>query len=512
MKTQQDPITVHRDIDWQQESFSEALYDWMGRAPWIAISGALHLVAFLILAAIPWSIFDKPEEAVIKAHLEAPLEPEVLEPEEPVEIIEPDPLTEVVPEVEIDQPVQSELFTEEDSTTPDGDPALDSVSPLDSVNPNALVGIGPGGPPGSAGRFGSGAGGPSGKPGARCVKIALDWLAEHQDADGGWDADGFMKHDPAGDRTDGPGYAHHDIGVTGLALLAFLGNGHTMTRGVHKEVVRRGMRWLSREQDRESGLFGDEIGHAFLYDHAIATLAMCESYYLDHSTVLKLKVQRALNYISRARNPYGVWGYSVPPDGTSDTSVTGWMVLAMKSGEDAGLRVDREAFIAASQWFDEMTDPGTGRVGYRETGSASSRVGGMNDQYPVEKGEALTSVALLCRFFLGQDPEEHPVMGQHADLILDAPPRWDPEGLGCDMYHWYYGSYAMFQMGGDHWRRWRKAMEPAVIESQRKDGAARGSWDPIGPWGQPGGRVYSTATMALCLEAYYRYDRILGGR
>ncbi len=512
MKTESTPAIAPRTTSWEEESFGDALYQWMDRAPWIAISGMLHLVAFLILAAIPWSIFDEEQPQVITTAIEPVEVPEILEPEEPVEVIEPEQLSEVVPEVEIDQPVQSELFTEENSTTPDGDPMLDSVAPFDSVSPEAIVGIGPGGPPGSAGRFGTGAGGPGGKPGARCVKIALDWLAEHQDADGGWDADGFMKHDPAGDRTDGPGYANHDIGVTGLALLAFLGNGHTMTRGVHKEVVRRGIKWLASEQDRESGLFGEEIGHAFLYDHAIATLAMCESYYLDRSTVLKSKVQRALNYISRARNPYGVWGYSVPPDGTNDTSVTGWMVLAMKSAEDAGLRVDREAFVAAAQWFDEMTDPGTGRVGYRETGSASSRVRGMNDQYPVEKGEALTSVALLCRFFLGQDPAEEPLMGQHADLILSALPQWDPEGLGCDMYHWYYGSYAMYQMGGDHWRRWRKAMEPAVIESQRKDGAARGSWDPVGPWGKPGGRVYSTATMALCLEAYYRYGRILGGR
>jgi hypothetical protein len=512
MKTGASPTIERHSAPLEPESFSDTLYDWMERAPWLAISGAFHLVAFLILAAIPWSIFEQPEERVVHVGVDHVPEPEILEPEEPEEPVEPEPLTEVVPEVELDQPVQSELFTEEDSTTPDGDPTLDSVTPFVNVNPTAIVGIGPGGPPGSAGRFGSGPGGPGRTPGSGCVNAALDWLAAHQDADGGWDADGFMKHDPAGDRTDGPGYANHDIGVTGLALLAFLGNGHTMTRGTHKEVVRRGIRWLTREQDRESGLFGEEIGHAFLYDHAIATLAMCETYYLDKSTVLKAKVQRAMNYISRARNPYGVWGYSVPPDGTNDTSVTGWMVLAMKSAEDAGLRVDREAFTAAAQWFDEMTDPGTGRVGYREVGSASSRVSGMNDHFPVEKGEALTSVALLCRFFLGQDPATEPVMSQHADLILGALPRWDPEGFGCDMYHWYYGSYAMFQMGGEHWRRWRKAMEPAVIKSQRKDGAARGSWDPVGPWGEPGGRIYATATMALCLEAYYRYGRILGGR
>ncbi|MCZ6786390.1 MAG: hypothetical protein O7E54_04410, partial [Planctomycetota bacterium] len=32
-------------------------------------------------------------------------------------------------------------------------------------------------------------------------------------------------------------------------------------------------------------------------------------------------------------------------------------------------------------------------------------------------------------------------------------------------------------------------------------GARTGSWDPIGPWGPDGGRVYSTAVMVLCLDA-----------
>jgi len=103
-------------------------------------------------------------------------------------------------------------------------------------------------------------------------------------------------------------------------------------------------------------------------------------------------------------------------------------------------------------------------------------------------------------------------MKDHAELLLRTLPEWDPEGCGCDMYYWYYGSFAMYQMGGKYWKQWRKALEPAVIGSQRKDGAAKGSWDPVGPWGFSGGRVYSTATMVLSLEAYYRYARVLGGR
>ena len=37
-----------------------------------------------------------------------------------------------------------------------------------------------------------------------------------------------------------------------------------------------------------------------------------------------------------------------------------------------------------------------------------------------------------------------------------------------------------------------------------------GSWTPDGVWGGYGGRVYSTAMAALCLEVYYRYLPLYG--
>jgi hypothetical protein len=80
------------------------------------------------------------------------------------------------------------------------------------------------------------------------------------------------------------------------------------------------------------------------------------------------------------------------------------------------------------------------------------------------------------------------------------------------MYYWYYGSYAMYQMGGRYWEKWNKAMKDTILPNQRTDGDLKGSWDPIGPWGWSGGRVYSTATMVLCLEVYFRYARVLGAR
>ena len=191
------------------------------------------------------------------------------------------------------------------------------------------------------------------------------------------------------------------------------------------------------------------------------------------------------------------------------------MVFALAAAKDAGLMVDESAFDSALAFIDDMTDSASGRVGYLSVGSGSSRIPGVNQQFPVEKGEAMTAVALLCRVFLGQDPAEERVMDKHADLLLRALPKWEPEENGCDMYYWYYGTYAMFQMGAHkdaYWSKWEDKLDGAVLQSQRKDGDERGSWDPIGPWGFAGGRVYSTALMALTLEVKFRYAKVLGSR
>ncbi len=70
----------------------------------------------------------------------------------------------------------------------------------------------------------------------------------------------------------------------------------------------------------------------------------------------------------------------------------------------------------------------------------------------------------------------------------------------------------MFQVGGDHWKRWNESMRKAVVDSQRQDkGDDRwGSWDPCDPWAQDGGRIYGTALNVLNLEVYYRYARVFG--
>ncbi|MDE0895079.1 MAG: hypothetical protein OSB10_00675, partial [Planctomycetota bacterium] len=59
---------------------------------------------------------------------------------------------------------------------------------------------------------------------------------------------------------------------------------------------------------------------------------------------------------------------------------------------------------------------------------------------------------------------------------------------------------------------WEAALQETLLKNQREDGDEKGSWDPNGPWGFAGGRVYSTAMMALCIEVYFRYPNITGAR
>jgi hypothetical protein len=502
--------------DWEQErSFHDLLYEWMDRAPWLAISLVGHAMFFLLLAVVPWHIFEKREEKIVHTtigELEDPfvedVPPEVVDPVEDIETPE-DPVL-------IDSDVTEPTMDNNDSFADfPSDPAdISGLKDFDALeSTNFELGIGGGG--GSkGGRFGDGKGRRGGGGGTEpALAAGLKWLADHQDDDGKWDADEFMKHDPSTDVCDGAGRADHDVGLTGLALLAFLGDGHTTRQGKYKNQVVKAVQWLREQQDFESGLIGEDRNTNFLYDHSIATLAMCEAYYFSKSPILASSAQNAVNYIGRARNPYSVWRYAVPAQGDNDSSVTGWMVFALKAAEESGLRVDSASFTDAIAWFDEVTDPVSGRVGYSSIGERSSRETGVNDEYPRELSEAMTAVGLLCRFFLGQDPDRNEFMTKHADLMLKTTPRWDDErGLSNDLYYWYYGSYAMYQMGGKYWRTWNKAMKPAIVDSQESAGSAQGSWEPNGPWGMVGGRVYSTAMSVLCLEVYFRYSKVLGSR
>ncbi len=494
-------VESHTPPIWDNEpSFQEMMADQLRHAPWLLLSVLIHGVVIFVLLLIPAAPPTNIDESV---KMEQPKPPEEIEEEE-----EPEEEPE---EEEPEEPVlQDQEIVTEEVTEETFDDISDTVeSAFDSDQWNTAVGLGGG----AGGKFG-GRGGGRGKLGAKggrdtakAIEAGLEWLKNHQDEDGKWDADDFAKHDEDGEPCDGPGNPVHDVGVTALALLAFLGDGSTLRSGPYKDQVKMAVRWL-REQQQENGLFGTDASHDFIYDHALAALAMIEAYGLSQSQLLRKYAQKGLNYLEAHRNPYAVWRYQ-PRDNDNDTSVTGWAVMAYKSAQDFKLTVNTQALKLCEAWFDQVTDPVTGQAGYSKRGEPSSRHEGDHaTRFPANRGEAMTAVALMCRFFLGQDPESTPIMEKSADAILAKPPVWNEETGDIDHYYWYYATYALYQMGKHHWNKWSKEINKAVVKTQRDDGNFAGSWDPIGAWGEDGGRVYSTATLVLTLEAYYRYSRV----
>jgi len=360
----------------------------------------------------------------------------------------------------------------------------------------------------------------------RVLEAALAWLAAHQEPDGRWSPSEFGERCPesSGRSCDGPGEEVQSVGVTGLALLALLGDGNIGRVGPYGDSVRRGLHWLLERQDQESGLIsfsflgtnqaGDRVrwvSYQQAFNHAIAAYVLAEAQLAAPSIPVERGLRKAVEYIQNARDRdgHGTWRYDVPSLGDSDTAFTGWMAIALKTAEHAGIEIEQEALTDSILWLEEVTDDVTGRVGYNDRGGRSARYEGPNAAYPVDQTEAMTAVGLHTRSLLGQSPSTSPIMLKSANLLLKALPEHKMTGndLRVDWYYWYYGTHAMYQMGGKYWKLWRKALERAMLGSQRNDGHFKGSWDTDGPWAVIGGRVYTTAMAALSLEAEIRFPR-----
>ncbi len=313
----------------------------------------------------------------------------------------------------------------------------------------------------------------------RAVASALKWLADHQSADGRWDADGFdRKCRGCGGETD----VQADNALTGLSLLCFLGAGHTHAKdGPYRDTVERGLQWLASRQKPDGDLRGGET----MYSHGIATIALSEAFAITGDSHLRDVAQRAVAFIEKARN-HGVGGWRYDPGQAGDTSVLGWQMMALKSASLAGLDVSASSFDAGKAWLARVSDR-------RRPGRYSYQPG--RDSTP-----SMTAEAMFVQQLLGMPPT-HPKMQGSAKYIMQHLPNWDE----ANTYYWYYAALALFQHQGEAWEQWNAALREQLLGHQRVDGRAAGSWDPDGEWADVGGRVYQTALCTLMLEVYYRY-------
>ena len=564
----------------------------------------------------PEVLLIAPIEAPQKPAVEEPRLRDLFTAETKTNEAEPRPVLADVPRPEA---VSSETEALVEPTPPGAPDALIADMPVDlpaGLIKSPLAArtgpIGVGGAPGAGGSAGGGAlqlrgtaegrlaaaeKGGGGRDTESAVERALAWLAAHQDEDGSWSATGFYAAEPAqtvrktvrtaagavevevpvaARRFNAKGDAAH----TGFAVLAFLGAGYTH-RGshAHSERVRRGLAWLIKAQDA-GGSFG-----GCNYTQGIATMALAEACGMaglggsagagdsgridDFDAGLRTAAQKGVDCCVKSQIPYLGWDYNHESSASraagiqrwggsrtiSDTSVTVWNCLALKSSRIAGLRVDGNAFNGIVNWLDRAQSMNVGK------GSGSQWAGG---RFAYRDGGAgaygsntMVAAGLTMRLYTGTRPDDRHAFGP-ANLLLGFLPPEDfkeptaeeirkkadeihdgyVKGYGArydslpdaakqslrdmaesaartqlrggnpeisNVYFLYHSTVPMFQMGGDYWKRWNPAMKRELLATQVAGGEDDGSWPP---GGHASGRTMATALGAMTLEVYYRYLRL----
>ncbi len=333
------------------------------------------------------------------------------------------------------------------------------------------------------------------------VARGLQWLALHQAQDGHWGLHDFNrcareKPYPAGKITvcncDGATSRRNDIAATGFALLPFLAAGITHKPATAKnakedytQAVKAGLLYLVGKQGKDGYYGGD------MYSHGLATIAMCEAFGLSSDPLLKQSAQKAINFIVAAQDPAGGgWRYS--PRTAGDTSVTGWQLMALKSGQMSGLSVPRSTLALAERFLDSVESSSKGGYAYVPGGGETP---------------TMTAVGLLCRQYQGVNPR-NPGLLAGVERLKSYPP-----GKTGNLYYEYYATQVMHHMGGDSWQFWnagpdgKSGLRDTLIAKQQHNAGNKhhieGSWGP--ETAPEGGRIMTTALSLLCLEVYYRH-------
>ena len=301
----------------------------------------------------------------------------------------------------------------------------------------------------------------------RAVVRALRWLKENQNPDGSWNTT-------------------HQIGNTGLGLLTFLAHGKTVESDEYGATVERALHYLLGHV-KENGEFDAARGHSYVYEHAIGTYALADSFHMMRVPEIRTGLERAVAVILKGQNAAtGGWDYGYNPAASrNDSSVSAWQIQALKAALISGATNPGllEALQRATAGMRSLQNKGSGEFAYASDSGRSNpgltALGVLSLQFTVPAGSAEVRRGIAALRGVKATPD-----------LSDWP-----------FYAWYYITQAKFFEKGAVWDDWNRQITPRLVASQARDG----SWASLSNGEKDLGRAYATTLAALTLQVYSRH-------
>ncbi len=277
-------------------------------------------------------------------------------------------------------------------------------------------------------------------------------------------------------------------GMTGLALLAYLGHCETPESAKYGDSVVRAATFLMQLSMENNGLLTNNTrGDHETYEHAIATYALCELYTMSKAggreiPRLALILRKSVGLIVNAQSGEGGWPYGFTGEGYEDLSVSSWQIQALKAAYNTGLKIPgvEASLDKAVEDFIPRIQDSQGAFKY-------------NPQDPSGRDSLSGAAILALQIWKGADSSAYyKGMRYLTTRYLNPTP-------GGNYYTPYYNTQAFFMAEGEQWDNYNTKFQPLLLKAQNSDG----SWLGTGP--RKDDKIMNTAWAILMLEVYYRY-------
>jgi hypothetical protein len=260
---------------------------------------------------------------------------------------------------------------------------------------------------------------------------------------------------------DGGSYT---TGMTSLCGMALLMEGSTIRAGKYAKNIRQAVNWLEERSQRSGRLWDPQSNwetNVYMFGHGYALLFLASVYGEEEDGKRRERLEdiltRAVDFTTKAQLSSGGWWFTSAQDGADhdELCVTAVQVQALRAAKDAGIAVPKEVIDQALVYLKRITMPGGLVVISFDNSGAAPRACGFGQ--PRSAAQGLASIFSAG----GYDTPlaKRWIKFCQPGIPVDAP---DPDKIPWEWaYTHYFYAQAVYVLGDDRYARLFPSAKPA---------------------------------------------------